>query len=242
MSIVPILDLLTSHLSQKHHQQVGKKGGVELIFPGVHCDVGGAYKEGRPDNPKRIDATILKSSLEPLKEELIQTSWLFPGELTVIQDSIFRLIVNNFRLEGNRSKIRNQYSYIPLHIMAEFCKIKNLQIEDKIYEFKNFKANWINGNKQFLEAIKAKLHAYSFDGANAFVYEEPHLHIEPPIVYDSRSPNASIYIAERNQRQIDGQRKMNAEAEKKNEYIKFLRKAVFFAHSQLCIRIIPLKL
>ena len=201
----------------------GKKGGIELAFPGVHCDVGGAYEEGRPDNPKRIDATIFESSLEPLRDDLINKGWFYPDEITIVED-IFRLTVNNYRLEGKRAKVSNQYSYIPLHIMTEFCGKKNIPIDKaKLIKFKNFKSNWIDGNVRFLESIQSRLHSYSFDGAAPYVFLEPDSYTEPPIVYDSKSPSTSVYIAERNQRQIDGDKRMKAEADKKNEYIKFLR-------------------
>ncbi|WBV61001.1 DUF2235 domain-containing protein [Chryseobacterium camelliae] len=202
----------------------GKKGGIELSYPGVHCDVGGAYEEGRPDNPKRIDATILASSLEPLRSELIRQGWFKEGELTIIQDPFYRPTVNNFRLEGDRKKISNQYSYIPLHIMADFCIMKELPVnKSALLEFKNFKANWIAGNVQFLEAIKAKLENYSFRGGEPFVFVEPGVHVEPPIVYATNSPDAARYQRERKMREYEGQAKLNAEADKKNEWIKFLR-------------------
>jgi hypothetical protein len=202
----------------------GKKGGIELSYPGVHCDVGGAYEEGRPDNPKRIDATILESSLEPLRAELIRQGWFKEGELTIIRDPFYRPTINNFRLEGNRKKISNQYSYIPLHIMADFCTIKGLPInKTALLEFKNFKGNWIDGNVRFLEAIKTKLENYSLKGGEPFVFVEPRVHIEPPIVYATGSPDAVRYQREREMREYEGQAKLNAEADKKNEWIKFLR-------------------
>lgn len=202
----------------------GKKGGIELSYPGVHCDVGGAYEEGRPDNPKRIDATILASSLEPLRTELIRQGWFKEGELTIIRDPFYRPTINNFRLEGNRKKISNQYSYIPLHIMADFCTIKGLPInKTSLLEFKNFKGNWIDGNVRFLETIKTKLENYSLKGGEPFVFVEPRVHIEPPIVYATGSPDAVRYQREREMREYEGQAKLNAEADKKNEWIKFLR-------------------
>lgn len=202
----------------------GKKGGIELSYPGVHCDVGGAYEEGRPDNPKRIDATILESSLEPLRSELIRQGWFKEDELTIVRDPFYRPTINNFRLEGNRKKISNQYSYIPLHIMADFCTMKELPVNKAaLLEFKNFKANWITSNVQFLQAIKAKLENYSFKGGEPFVFVEPGIHNEPPIVYATNSPDAARYQRERKMREYEGQAKLNAEADKKNEWIKFLR-------------------
>ncbi|MDH6253881.1 hypothetical protein M2347_003608 [Chryseobacterium sp. H1D6B] len=202
----------------------GKKGGIELAFPGVHCDVGGAYEEGRPDNPKRIDATVFDSSLDSLRTELIKQGWFHEEELIIVKDSFFRPTINNFRLEGKRAKISNQYSYIPLHVMVDFCKKKTVPIDKgqliNLYKFTN---NWISGNTAFLENIKQRLNDYSFNGGKPFTFIEAETYVEPPIVYASNSPNAQQYAYAREQRQLEGQARMNAEAEKKNEFIKFLR-------------------
>lgn len=208
----------------------GKKGGIELAFPGVHCDVGGSYEEGRGDNPLRIDATIFSSSLEPLREELIRQGWFYGDEIFIKLDLFGTATItkNIHRLEGKRAKLSNQYSFIPLHIMSEFCGKKQVPINnEKLLKFKRFyensSINGITGNVKFLEGVKDNLKKYSFEGGKPITFQEPQIFVEPPIVYEKNSINASIYIAERNQRQIDGDARMLAEANKKNETLKFLR-------------------
>lgn len=158
-----------------------KKGGIELSFPGVHCDVGGAYEEGRIDNPLRIDADTSEEALKPLRNQLIQQGWFKDSEISIILNPLFKLSsgVNRFRLEGKR-KLSNQYSYIPLHHMAEFCDKRDVPInKDTLIKFKKFKSNFIDElpnieykNVAFLEEIKTKLENYCFKGGNALSFEK----------------------------------------------------------------------
>jgi len=157
----------------------GKKGGIELIYPGVHCDVGGAYEEGRPDNPLRIDASFNFDELHKLREELIKEGW-FQKEEIYIRDNNKIITPQNYtyanskmRIVGDRARLSNQYSYIPLHIMAEFCTVKKLPFNEMgvIDDYKFYK-NFIKDNVAFLEGVKAKLRAYTFEGGPALVFKD----------------------------------------------------------------------
>lgn len=163
----------------KTHPKSGKKGGLELRFPGVHCDVGGAYEEGRPDHPMRIDAASSEEALVPLRNQLIRQGWFTQQELTIIKNSIFKLSsgINLYRLDGNRARLSNQYSYIPLHIMAEASLSKDVPINNekllithRFYE--NTKINGITGNVSFLEGVKKILRTYSFEGGTSMFFSE----------------------------------------------------------------------
>ncbi|MDC8100906.1 T6SS phospholipase effector Tle1-like catalytic domain-containing protein [Chryseobacterium rhizosphaerae] len=198
----------------------GKKGGIELYYPGVHCDVGGAYVEGWTDNPKRIDATIVKDSLYSLSEELIRQGWFLPGELSIKKDPFYRLSVNNYRLEGER-KLSNQYSFIPLHLMVEFCIKKCIPVKESgVTDDYKFQDNWIPGNIAFLEGIKEKLKKYTFNGGSPLAFIEPEIYKEPPVIH-ATGDRQSVF--EWQQRQLEGQQRNNVEAHKKNREIKFLR-------------------
>lgn len=207
-----------------------KIGGIELFYPGVHCDVGGSYEEGREDNldnPKRIDSAMFDTALTPLKDELIQQGWFSSEkELFTVYDpiSIAILTKNYYRLEGKR-KLSNQYSYIPLHIMAEFCTKKEVPItESSLYEFKYFKANFIKGNVAFLEKVKEKLKAYSFDSGAAMVYKEEHLKpVIDPITNKADEKNVEYNIKEK----------------LKNRQIKFLRNHYLHWNSSYDITNLP---
>ena len=169
---------ISSVTKESPYSKDKKKGGIELYYPGVHCDVGGAYEEGKPNNALRIDSAIF-SSLEPLRWELIKEGWFKPEQITIKKDyyTLKALHFNVHRLEGKRPRVSNQYSYIPLHLMAEFCKIKKLPIDEvKLLDFKNFKENTaINGianNVAFLKHIKEILHDYTFKGGKPLIIME----------------------------------------------------------------------
>ncbi|KQT24168.1 hypothetical protein ASG22_09135 [Chryseobacterium sp. Leaf405] len=158
-----------------------KKGGIELIYPGVHCDVGGAYSEGDGNHPYRINVSRSTEDLEIEKKEFVKQGWFREEELSIRFYTsgiiLAGAIAGNFyRLEGYKEKISNQYSYIPLHIMAQFCTMKSTPInKTKLREFKDFKENWITGNKTFLQKIRDILWNYSFNGGPALVYHEEKL-------------------------------------------------------------------
>lgn len=175
----------------------GKKGGIELIYPGVHCDVGGAYEEGRPDHQPKLDKVIFsKSKLESLRKELIRQGWFKTDELLVKFDGwkVLDPTKEFFRLEGYRKQISNQYSYIPLHIMTEFALKKKLPInKTMILDYYMFKPNFIDklppytyesdllnkipfDNVSFLNRIKKRLVDYSFHGAKPLIFEEPKIY------------------------------------------------------------------
>ncbi|KAF2336912.1 T6SS phospholipase effector Tle1-like catalytic domain-containing protein [Flavobacterium daemonense] len=159
----------------------GKKGGgktdrgVELYLPGVHCDVGGSYVEGRSEVNGRLLVTqsMFGDELEKEKEHLITEGWFKPKELTIHWDNAQRTIINGVArvLSSKRGSISNQYSYIPLHLMVNFCLDKGVIIKEKslkeIYNFKNTKFS----NADFLEKIKTRLEDYAFRDGQPFVYE-----------------------------------------------------------------------
>lgn len=168
----------------KAHPDSGNKGGMELHYPGVHCDVGGAYVEGWYDNPLRIDAEDTEEKLKPLLQELIKQGWFNNSKVNSLNEKINELYIiedkwgganligNVYRLEGKR-KLSNQYSFIPLHIMAEFCKKRNVKItSDILLKSFNFKNNFVQDNINFLNKIKSKLKEYSFNGGDPIKFNE----------------------------------------------------------------------
>ena len=145
----------------------GKKGGIELFFPGVHSDVGGSYVDGAPNISYRIKLSSEMEFLIKEKEELIRQGWFSSQQISVK----FYLTIhglNNYRLEGIKNSVSNQYSYIPLHIMAEFGRKKRVQFDkDILYDLSK-----ITNNPDFLNKVKKILWDYSFNGGPRLVYKE----------------------------------------------------------------------
>jgi hypothetical protein len=202
----------------------GKKGGgktdrgIELYLPGVHCDVGGSYVEGRSEVNGRIMVSPLLSGidLEKEKERLISEGWFKPKELTIHWDNPQRTIINGVArvLSSNREAISNQYSYIPLHLMVKFCLDKQLPIYLKgitdAYAFKNTKFS----NISFLEKVKARLGEYAFHDGQPFVYENVPMRT---IVYGTDDHTALVIEEERRKKEEDS---YNGELKKlRHEYL-----------------------
>ena len=146
----------------------GKKGGIELFFPGVHSDVGGSYVDGAPNISYKINFSSDMDFLTKEKEELIRQGWFSSQQISV---KYYLTIhgLNNYRLEGIKNSVSNQYSYIPLHIMAEFCRKNNVLLDPKkLKELSSFKQK----NSSFLNEVKKILWDYSFNGGPRLVYKE----------------------------------------------------------------------
>ena len=145
----------------------GKKGGIELSFPGVHSDVGGSYVDGAPNISYRINLSSDMDFLIREREELIRQGWFSSQQISVkFYPTIHGL--NNYRLEGKKNSVSNQYSYIPLHIMAEFGRKKGVQFDkDILYDLSKF-----TNNPDFLNKVKKILWDYSFNGGPRLVYKE----------------------------------------------------------------------
>jgi hypothetical protein len=216
--------------------QSGKKGGIELYFPGVHCDVGGSYVDEKPEKKIRIDASDDYFELKKLKEELIAQGWFSNKQVYILnalsqlggfKDRIDDSNYNNWSkyiLNSDRAAVSNQYSFIPLHLMVDFCEMKKVMINKdtihRIYKFTN--KMHVKGNIEFLNRIKERLRAYSFEGAPRFDYVPAEKFHQPDIIYDPK--DAKKVIKEYNQRQIEGQNKLDEIAKEKNADIMFLRK------------------
>ncbi|MCV9929311.1 DUF2235 domain-containing protein [Flavobacterium sp. LS1R49] len=188
----------------------GKKGGgktdrgIELYLPGVHCDVGGSYVEGRSEINGRmmVSPVMWGADLEKEQERLIAEGWFKKKELAIHWDNTQRTILNGVArvLSSNREAISNQYSYIPLHLMVKFCLDKELLInETKLknnYDFKNTKFS----NISFLEKIKVRLEKYAFKDGQPFVYESVPMRT---IVYSSDDSTAVLKEEERRKEEED---------------------------------------
>ena len=145
----------------------GKKGGIELSFPGVHSDVGGSYVDGAPNISYKINFSSDMDFLTKEKEELIRQGWFSSQQISV---KYYLTIhgLNNYRLEGIKNSVSNQYSYIPLHIMAEFGRKKGVQFDNNIL----YDLSKITNNPDFLNKVKKILWDYSFNGGPRLVYKE----------------------------------------------------------------------
>ncbi|WP_143883933.1 phospholipase effector Tle1 domain-containing protein [Chryseobacterium binzhouense] len=107
-------------------------GSKEFNFPGVHCDIGGAYETGTEivDEIETANIglalTVLSSvsinsnlKLETRKQHLIDEHWYKEDELDISVEKHSLYTPGAYRkLTGTRF-LKKEYSYIPLHFMEE---------------------------------------------------------------------------------------------------------------------------
>lgn len=149
--------------------------GIELYLPGVHCDVGGSYVEGRPEGnapntPEdpagehiiaQVDLKNLpgRIMLNNFRETLINEGWFLPNQIEVNTNvSVVSLSPGlKSNLESFRSYVSNNYSFVPLHILCKYGIEKGLPFDfDALTKDKNFNAN----SKPLLTKIKTYLDDY----------------------------------------------------------------------------------
>ena len=156
---------------------------IELNLPGVHSDIGDGYVEGRPEGISRdkrmpqdpdgehildedIQSTDRSRRLEAFRNRLIEQGWYTGDQLIINKFKVQPIApggsVNSFRLSSYRPYISNQYSLIPLHMMASYAVSKEIPLDlHKLKAAKDFKSNAIPDNVPFLEKIAIKLEQYA---------------------------------------------------------------------------------
>jgi hypothetical protein len=116
--------------------------GHQIYLPGAHSDVGGGYENG----PGEHKVVWSGDGSSDISEFLRHYGWATAEEVKVIGahdrdargDDIkkpwvqahLRLFIEYVRLE--RKKLSNQYSFVPLHIMAKFIRERGIPLGDRL--------------------------------------------------------------------------------------------------------------
>ncbi|WP_452219806.1 T6SS phospholipase effector Tle1-like catalytic domain-containing protein [Lacinutrix salivirga] len=125
---------------------VPKSKGLEVLFPGVHSDIGGGYKDNSEEKLLVVDQSHFLNKMEREKHRLVESGWYKESQLNVN--------TYNGNLEATRTNISNKYSYVPLQCMTEYSLNKNID-----YLLSDLKDSYPLNN-QFLIAIKTELDGY----------------------------------------------------------------------------------
>lgn len=148
---------------------------LQKSFPGVHCDVGGAYETGTEyvDEIETSFLPFLKLTLNHYKEKLISDYWYKEEQLSISDETTKTAFgtKKNFplfykKLSGTRF-LRKEYSYIPLHFMEEFFdKTLKEDINNKIVVIKGkgiiSEYSIKNDPEDILRKAKDRLRTYVF--------------------------------------------------------------------------------
>jgi len=110
-------------------RSVPKSKGLEVLFPGVHSDIGGGYKDGSEEKLLVVDQSHWLPNMEAEKKRLVDSGWYKDWQLTINK--------SNGNLEANRDSISYKYSFVPLQSMTEYSISKNVR-----YKLSSLKRNY----------------------------------------------------------------------------------------------------
>ncbi|OMQ13504.1 DUF2235 domain-containing protein [[Flexibacter] sp. ATCC 35103] len=170
---------------------------IEKNFPGVHCDIGGAYEHGpevideigtslKDTNFKKdlkwgpiapIVMLFTKTGLEELKESLVEQYWYRPEELAItkqyiphLYNPITRIVAEALsykKLTGTKKMVRKDYSWIFVHFMEEFCRTTTME------QYFNLKTEdkYPIAKDSFLGNVEEQLHRYVFEDGKEWEFK-----------------------------------------------------------------------
>ena len=171
------------------------KNHIELNLPGVHCDVGGSYVEGRPEGrPQGVKVQDIEGKhvlgteetislfktfeLEKLRTAVINEGWFLEDQIQI--HSNYRTGID--KLVTNRAYVSNQYSFIPLHLMLKLAMERELEFTKKTIERYKFTTNVFLDNISFLKGIQKNIEDYAdkviANPTAAHQYHIPEAHIK----------------------------------------------------------------
>jgi Uncharacterized alpha/beta hydrolase domain (DUF2235) len=133
------------------HTAVGSKS-IQLSLPGVHSDVGGCYRDGIEEKVLLFEGTPAEQKAE--NDRLVAEAWFTDDQITYDDKKVW----------GKR-QMRNQYSYIPLHMMCDFANkfSANMFKKDPLETSRYLIPEKVGNNQSLLDYIKKRLYAYAFD-------------------------------------------------------------------------------
>lgn len=126
------------------------KRGIEKTFPGVHSDIGGSYETGREAWEEVETSWTFKSRLEKVKTRLVEEGWYLKDEMAIKLDWL-----GYFALSGDKPNIYKEFSYIPLHFMADYCEMYDVQVNKA-----KTVSKYVIDNHKVLVSVKDNLKNY----------------------------------------------------------------------------------
>ena len=133
--------------------------GTEKTFPGVHCDVGGAYEDGEEIWEEVETSWTTSSKLKTLKIQLVAEGWYEDDQLTITPGFYLSL-------RGVRQLVKT-FSYIPLHFMTEYGMQKDLPLTDK----KLINETYSISADELLIRVKDRLRPYIMGDGKPYIFK-----------------------------------------------------------------------
>lgn len=133
--------------------------GIEKIFPGVHCDVGGAYEDGTETWEEIETSWTTSTKLEALRSKLIADAWYTKEQLSISPGFYLSL-------KGTRDLVK-RYSYVPLHFMAEYGAQQTVPLTVK----KLINETYSITSDPLLMRVKDRLKSYAMENGKQYVFK-----------------------------------------------------------------------
>lgn len=143
-------------------------GSIEKEFPGVHCDIGGAYENGM-ETVDEIETSNHKPVwfLNKRMQHLIDEHWFTDKQIEINNSFLNVLTLGGVyrKITGIRF-LRKEYSYIPLHFMEEQGK----ELYDHQLMLKT-ETTYSIDHDQYLPSAKDLLHHYVFEDGQKWSFQ-----------------------------------------------------------------------
>lgn len=143
-------------------------GSIEKEFPGVHCDIGGAYESGK-ETVDEIETSNHKPVwfLNKRRQQLIDEHWFNKDQIEINNSFLNVLTIGAVyrKITGIRF-LRKEYSYIPLQFMEELGK----NLYDHQLNIKT-ETTYSIEHDNCLSQARDILHHYVFDGGEKWSFK-----------------------------------------------------------------------
>lgn len=163
------------------------KIGTEKTFPGVHCDIGGAYlNETEVKTEIETNNHLSSDGLEKYRQHLIDEYWYKEDQLEILSDymtsgmdkgwtpPVTRLLTSYKRLQGTRY-LKKEYSYIPLQFMEDFFRIELKDNASEIMPISCAEQYQIGDHNPVLKEAYKILKGYVFEGKPEWEFVPDHI-------------------------------------------------------------------
>jgi hypothetical protein len=142
---------------------------IEKNFPGVHCDIGGAYENEIEIKDKLEVARFFHGDLKNLMEQLIKEHWFNKDQIDIDGRFLNTITFGAMHRTINTSRpLRKEYSYIPLHFMEEFCR----QTSMKDYLIRKTESDYPIDSNDFLTSVRTHLRGYIFNDGKEWEFKD----------------------------------------------------------------------
>ena len=140
---------------------------IEKNFPGVHCDIGGAYENEIERIEKLETSRLFYGDLNTLRKQLIKEYWFKENQISVDGKFLTVASLGKMRSVINTERpLRKEYSYIPLHFMEEFCR------ETGMNDYLIRKTEEDYPINDFLTGVRTYLRGYVFNDGKEWEFKD----------------------------------------------------------------------